>query len=235
MYCLYCHTNKVNGKRYYGITGLEPRRRWSGGRGYASSRHFHHAIEKYGWDAFEHEIVADGLTKEEACAMEVEYIERFKTTDQRYGYNISEGGQSGAAGVKQSDETRAKKSKKLKGRVFSEEHRRKLSETAKGRKFSEATLEKMRLAKKGKRLSAEHRERISRSNKGRVLSDSTKEKIRESRRAAMKRVYCVETDTTYESASEAARVLGVSRANLSATCRGKHAHVGGYHVRYVEQ
>lgn len=233
MYCIYCHTNKANGKKYFGITSTSPKRRWAAGHGYQSSRHFNFAIQKYGWDGFEHEIIADNLTKEQACEMEREYIAKFNTTDDRYGYNMSDGGESGAAGTKQSEETRAKKSAKLKGRQFSEEHRRKLSEKAKGRVFSEQTLKKMSDAKKGKRLSAEHRRRISEANKGKVASVETREKIRESKRGMMRPVYCVETDTTYESVRAAAFALGVSRANLAATCKGRHEHVGGYHVRYA--
>lgn len=234
MYCLYCHTNKTNGKRYFGITRTAPKRRWAAGHGYQSSRHFNFAIQKYGWDGFDHEIIADNLTKEQACAMERDYIARFKTTDARFGYNLSEGGQSGAAGIVQSEETRAKKSAKLKGRTFTEEHRRKLSEAAKGRKFTEEHKANLSKARKGRKLTHEQKARISRANKGRKLTEEQREKIRESKRGMMRPVYCTETDMTYESVSAAARALGVSRSNLASTCKGKHEHVGGYHVRYAE-
>ena len=234
MYCLYCHTNKVNGKRYFGITGVNPKRRWAAGHGYSTSRHFRHAIEKYGWDSFEHEIIAEGLTKQEACEMEREYIERYNTTDERYGYNLSQGGQGGRLGTKQTDEWKAKMSELRKGRVLTEEHKRKLSEAAKGRKFSDEHRAKLRDAKVGRPLSDEHRRKLSEAMKGKRFTDEHKQKLRESKRSSMKKVYCRETDTVYESVADAARELGVGRANLSATCKGKHKHVGGYHVEYSE-
>lgn len=235
MYTVYCHTNKLNGKRYFGITSLRPEVRWGNGNNYHSSRHFNFAIEKYGWDGFTHEVIAEGLTKEEACQMEQDLIKKYKTTDDRYGYNLSTGGESGAAGVVQSPEERKRRSELRKGRKLSMETRRKLSQIAMGRTFSAETLAKMSAAKKGKPLSEEHRKKIADSNRGRHMSEEAKEKIRESRRHMMIPVYCHETGITYESLSAAARALGVGRSNLKATCQGKHKHVGGYHVEYAEQ
>ena len=147
-YTVYCHENKINGKKYFGITKDEPKRRWSGGHGYKRSRYFNYAIQKYGWENFDHKIVKDGLTKDEAFDLEKELIEKYKTTDDRFGYNISEGGQSGAAGVCQSEETREKRRTSMLGRKQSEETRRKMSEAAKGRTFSEETRKRMSEAAK---------------------------------------------------------------------------------------
>lgn len=61
-YCIYRHTNKVNGKVYIGLTKQKPERRWQKGHGYIGTL-FGNAIGKYGWDNFEHEIVAEGLTR----------------------------------------------------------------------------------------------------------------------------------------------------------------------------
>lgn len=235
MYTVYCHTNKLNGKRYFGITSMRPEVRWGSGNNYRSSRHFNFAIEKYGWDGFTHEVIAEGLTKEEACQMEQDLIREHKTTDGRYGYNLSTGGESGAAGVVVSAETRAKRSASLKGRTQSDETRRKLSEAAKGRTFSPETLAKMSAAKKGKPLSKEHAKKIADANRGKSMSDESKAKIRESRRYMMKPVYCFETGMTYESTSEAARQLNLERTNLKATLKGKHKHCGGYHFKYADE
>ena len=73
LYTVYQHKNKINGKVYIGITMQEPEKRWGvNGRNYKSSPHFYSAIQKYGWDNFEHNILYTNLTKEEACLKEQE-------------------------------------------------------------------------------------------------------------------------------------------------------------------
>ena len=62
--------------------------------GYIKNEHFYRAIQKYGWDAFKHEIVAEGLTREEACALEESLIAEYHTQDYNFGYNITSGGES---------------------------------------------------------------------------------------------------------------------------------------------
>ena len=95
-YCVYVHTNKMNGKKYVGQTcQLPPERRWKNGDGYRGCLHFYSAIKKYGWDNFEHEILHDNLTKEEADKLENELIKKYNTTNNECGYNIKEGGAKG--------------------------------------------------------------------------------------------------------------------------------------------
>jgi len=91
-YSVYCHTNKANGKRYFGITKQNPERRWQKGKGYAGTA-FGIAVGKYGWDGFTHEVIISGLTKEVACNLEISLITAYRTQDREYGYNIAEGGQ----------------------------------------------------------------------------------------------------------------------------------------------
>lgn len=99
-YYVYCHTNNINGKKYIGITGLEkPLYRWhKDGSGY-SGQVFGKAIEKYGWENFSHEILFSGLTYEDACEKEKEFIEKYQTTNRTFGYNVSTGGDNGAVGA----------------------------------------------------------------------------------------------------------------------------------------
>ena len=85
---VYVHTNKVNDKRYVGITGRDPEKRWANGLGYASNYHFSNAIKKYGWDNFQHEILFEFDTVEEALKKETELILEWKTNTPELGYNI---------------------------------------------------------------------------------------------------------------------------------------------------
>ena len=93
-YCIYIHRNKTNGKVYVGQTN-NPSRRWgSGGVAYKSNKHFYSAILKYGWkDGFDHEILCDSLTKEEADIKEREFIELYEAANPDKGYNLTPGGE----------------------------------------------------------------------------------------------------------------------------------------------
>lgn len=90
-YCVYCHTNRVNGKKYIGITCMSPKKRWANGNGY-NGMILGRAIKKYGWDAFSHEILFNDLSEEEARSKEIYLIEKYQTCNPKYGYNQSVGG-----------------------------------------------------------------------------------------------------------------------------------------------
>lgn len=93
MYKVYVWTNSVNGKRYVGTTGTTMEKR-AGANGYyyQGSPKFYAAIQKYGFDKFYYDILADGLTKEEAAELEARYIKEFDTMNPDVGYNLQEGG-----------------------------------------------------------------------------------------------------------------------------------------------
>lgn len=86
---VYIHTTP-DGKRYVGITKLEPKVRWNNGKGY-STQDFKSAIDLFGWENILHEIVGENLTKEQAWDMETFYITKYKTTDRKFGYNTIKG------------------------------------------------------------------------------------------------------------------------------------------------
>lgn len=142
---MYVHTNKINGKRYVGITSKpKAEQRWREGRGYKENTHFYAAIQKYGWDAFEHDVLFDGLTADEAKSKEIDLIREWNTIDNRFGYNMTSGG-DGTPGLHPSEETLKKlsiarrkenlsedtlrrRSEGLRGRIFSAEHKRKIGD-----------------------------------------------------------------------------------------------------------
>ena len=94
-YTVYIHINKINNKTYVGITGIEPEKRWRRGFGYYHNKYFYRAIQKYNWDKdFEHIILFENKTKEEAEQLEVLYIKILLSNNKYYGYNISNGGES---------------------------------------------------------------------------------------------------------------------------------------------
>ena len=92
-YCVYEHVNKINGKKYIGMT-KDPKHRWrSDGYEYRRCTHFWSAIQKYGWDNFEHTIIRKELTHMEACELEIKLIAEQETIEK--GYNLASGGNGG--------------------------------------------------------------------------------------------------------------------------------------------
>lgn len=95
-FCVYKHTNKINGKVYIGQTCCHPvNRRWQNGYGYRRCVYFYRAIEKYGWDGFYHCVLYDNLTFEEANNLEKKLISDYRSNESKYGYNITDGGANG--------------------------------------------------------------------------------------------------------------------------------------------
>ena len=96
-WCVYAHISPSN-KYYIGITSQKPNDRWRSGRGYKHNEYFTRAINKYGWDNFQHEIIASNLTEEEAKNFEKILISKLKSNNSKFGYNITAGG-DGTVGV----------------------------------------------------------------------------------------------------------------------------------------
>lgn len=109
-YLVYKHTNLINGKIYIGITSKTPEERWKNGSGYMGNKHFYSAIQKYGWNNFEHEVLYRDLTDTEAYSLEKELIAKYNSNNSNFGYNYSSGGEFVHLGVKHSEETRRKMS-----------------------------------------------------------------------------------------------------------------------------
>lgn len=86
-YVVYLHINKVNGKKYVGITSDNVEKRW--GKGYYGNPKFYTDIVEYGWNNFEHIILYEGLEKEQARVIETSLIHYYNTIEE--GYNIMEG------------------------------------------------------------------------------------------------------------------------------------------------
>ena len=87
-YSIYKHTNLINHKSYIGITSQKCENRWGiNGKGYELQPKFYHAIQKYGWDNFQHDILYTNLNKETALKIEADLIKTYDTIEN--GYNIS--------------------------------------------------------------------------------------------------------------------------------------------------
>ena len=125
-FTVYCHTNKINGKKYVGITSKKPEHRWNNGKGYSTQIVFARAIEKYGWENFDHTILETNITTlEEANKKEKYYISLYHTwlgDESCWGYNKTPGGDS-RLGKTYSEDGKLKLSLARKGKPKSETHK----------------------------------------------------------------------------------------------------------------
>ena len=218
MYTVYQHKNKINGKIYIGITSQKPEDRWgSQGCNYKSSPHFYSAIQKYGWNNFEHNILFTELTKEEACLKEQELIKQFDSMNREHGYNSTSGGDV----FSMNEETKQKISQAMMGNKnglghpCSEEKKKKISEAQKGREFTK-----------------EHKQKLSEAAKNHHVPCSEDKKQTLKKKSHKKPVYCEELDKVFESVQECGRQLGIPATNISKLCNGRGKTLKGYHLRY---
>ena len=199
----------------------EPEKRWGvNGCNYKSSPHFYSAIQKYGWDNFEHNILFTNLTKEEACLKEQELIKQFNSMDRNFGYNSTSGGEACVV----NEETRQKISQALMGNKngfvhpCSEEKKKKIGESQKGKKFTE-----------------EYKKRMSEAAKKRHVpcSEEKRQKLLQNY-PNKKKVYCEELNKIFESVQKCGRELGISATSISSLCRGRGKTRKGYHLKYYD-
>lgn len=210
------HINKTNGKRYVGITSLDVQNRWRNGNGY-KTQVFGRAISKYGWDGFEHEILYDGLSLEDAAQIEKRLISEWSTQNMLYGYNVTEGG-NGISGFR-----------------FSEQSKIKMSESAKHRNICYSER------KKHPPISEETRAKMSNNNKGSGNPNygrkHTDEELQKMSKAHSKKVAIIGEDgglvKVFESTKKASEYIGVHNSVVAKCCRGLFSTCGGYKVKYV--
>lgn len=148
-FSVYIHTSP-SGKRYIGITSQRPENRWgSSGNGYKDNAHFYSAIMKYGWDSFEHEIVAENLDLIAASKLESQLISDYDAMNPDNGYNQTTGGNWSTPSPEIRDKLRKStinlwKQPEYRDKIVSfqrsyqhkpltEEHKRHISESLKGR------------------------------------------------------------------------------------------------------
>jgi group I intron endonuclease len=126
---IYMLIDKRNDKKYVGKHNGNKENYWSSG--IVPNR----ISKKYGRDIFERIILEDNINSiEELNDKEKYYIKKYNTLNE--GYNSTSGGDGGGHWIyKKTDEEilelSEKKSKKMKGRVFSDETRKKMSESGK--------------------------------------------------------------------------------------------------------
>lgn len=216
---IYCHTNKLNGKRYIGQTKRSVKKRWEGKEeSYKTSSYFYSALKKYGWNGFEHEILAE-VSIDELDDLEKFYISKYKTNDSDYGYNLQSGGNNNKTFAVS---TIKKLSEAKKGHSTSQETKNKIRNKQKGQHHSIATEFKKGHKNNGWKWSEASRKKLSNSRKGMKFS---KEHIEKLKLCHCKPVVQYDLNMNfiaeYVSTKEAARINNMDSTTISSCCNGK--------------
>lgn len=235
-FCVYYHKNIINGKMYIGQTCEQVEQRWKKGYGYRKCRLFFKAIEKYGWDNFEHGILKNNLTLDEANYWEQYYIRYYHTwvqDPQCNGYNLRSGGNNSLL----SEETKKKISESKKGsrnynygQHLSQDTKNLLSEVMKEKWQNPEYREMMIKAKKGHIVSERTRKKISEANKGKIRSEEYKKNMSKIKKGkGGRKVKCVNTGDIFNTLVSAAKWSNLSDASSISKCCRKTRKTAGKH------
>lgn len=206
-FIVYKYTLKGTDKVYIGQTCTTLKQR-AGCQGYKykGCPDFYNAIQEFGWENFEVEILAGNLTLEEANILEDKYILEYNSIEN--GFNKNRGGWNHLWTEEQRQQMRERNLGEKNpnyGKPRSEETKRKISEANKiallGRKHTPKELEKM--------------------------SESHKKDIP---------ILCIETGVEYKCPSDAAIGIGKKSSaagHISEVCKGKRKTAYGYHWKYL--
>ena len=239
-YIVYAHINKINGKVYIGQTSLKPEERWKNGKGYNGNKHFLNAIKKYGWDGFEHIILKDNLSLDEANILEEKYINQYNSIDREYGYNIKNGGKNGNMTL----ETKQLISKSKMGHIVTKETKEKISK-------NHADFSGKNNPRYGKHCSKETKEKIRKNNKsefkkGVKRSPEVIQKMIKNHsdfsgcknpkaRAVVQLSLDEQYIRTFSTAKEAGESINQRGSNITICCQKPHKTAGGYKWRYADE
>lgn len=235
-YTVYKHT-APNGKVYIGTTSLKPKYKWNYGKGYKRCTRFFEAINEIGWENFEHEILFENLSQSEAEKIEEEYIKKYKSTDERFGFNMANS--CSLIGYKRTEETKQRISESKKGKKMNPESIKKRSEKVK----LNGTYSGKNNSMYGKHHTKETKEKISNANKGKnkySLTELHKKRISASRLNSTKikrrKIICVETGVVYNSLNQTAKQFEVTPQAIWASCKGKQCgSIKGYNFKYYKE
>lgn len=177
---IYVFTNKINNKKYVGQS-INPKERYK--QHIKDSKNdnllFHNAINKYGIDNFDFEIIEKDVSIEEIGCREMFWIKELNSKKPN-GYNLTDGGE-GTIGYSHTEEAKIKMSCMKKGKFThyqTQETRDKISMANKGTKPSDFCIKRAIETNKGRSISEETKKKISDSSKGVKKSPKHVEKVR---------------------------------------------------------
>jgi len=249
VYSVYTHTSP-SGKVYVGVSN-NPKRRWGtygapylykNKNGNYTQACFANAINKYGWNNFNHEILLKNVSFSEALYAEKYLIRWYKIHN--LSYNMSDGGEYYSGTRKPLSEERRLQVKEymnahhpMKGRHHTEEAKAKISEAAKNRKYTKeqkaVISEKLSKAHKGKhyKLSEEDRRRLSLRIKEEHKNGIFNYKGKKVYQYSFKGEYI----TSYPTVRKAAEAVQRTNSVIVDCANGKTLSAGGFIWSYTKK
>lgn len=222
--CIYLYVNNINGKKYVGQTvnlsdrykqhkydSFNPKRE-------DYTRPLHNAIRKYGLDSFNVYILKHNLkNQDELNYWECKYISEYDTlVINNKGYNISEGGSNG-------NPLRGKTREEL-DEIYKKRSLAMLGENNPfyGKTHTQESIDKIRQANIGL--------------KRQPVTEETRKKLASCRGKGKVGQYSLtgELIAIWDYISQASRMTGVTRCNISRCCNGGSKTAGGYIWKYIE-
>lgn len=213
------------------------------------------AIKKYGIDSFKFSIlekINHEYDNNLICCLldfyELFYISLFKSTNKKYGYNLTYGGYDNKMTPIVKEKIRRKTIMyiKEKGHPMKDRHHTKKSKlqnslAQKGKKSywygKKRNLENRRKIsnfRKTFHYSEKSKQKMSLSRIGFKVTQKTKNKISKNS-VNKKKVLCIEQNKIYDSIAEAAKKNKIYATSISAVCKNKRKTANKLHWRYHEE
>lgn len=223
---VYRHINPTTFETFYIGIGVNNRAYSKACR----NKFWHSYIRKHGLIV---DIIATGLTREQAAKMEIELIAHYgKRIDGGMLVNISDGGENGLYGIPRTKEHNEKIGKSQIGKIVTDETRHKQSIAKIGHKPTPETVSKIIAKNIGKKRSAETKAKNkianSRKRKPQTAAHIKARRISGAFDRAKKPILCLNNGIIYESAKAASLSLNISDKHIGSVCNGKRNHVTGY-------
>lgn len=207
-FIVYIHRLKNDGRVYVGqtCTSLEQR---SGSNGYKYKHcpKFYHAIQKYGWENFQHIVIYKNLTLEQANIKEQELIKLYNSIEN--GFNLVPGGRNHLW----SDQYKEKMKERNLGSKNPNYGKPRSQETK--RKIGEAN----KISQQGKKHSKQTKDKMSKAHKKYCP------------------ILCIETQKIYNCLVDASMDVANTKqaGHIKEVCDGKRKTAFKYHWKYLDK
>lgn len=240
---IYKIENKLNHKVYIGQS-VDIQKRWIGHRyelnkGVHGNTHLQSAWNKYGADSFNFSIV-QLCDEQQLNDLEVEYIAYYKSYDDKYGYNLTIGG-DGVRGWVPTEEWREKikqanvgENNPMYGKHHTEETKNKIREQKIGDKNAMYGKRGELSPNYGRQHTDDFKKRQSEMQKGKKMSTEArfKQSLAKSgqNNPRSRAVYCFELDEYFWGAQAAQNKYNINKDSIGKCCKGKQEFAGKHPI-----